>query len=150
MEIEKEMEEFAEKESTKTRDIIEREAKQATLAKLYETMGKYLYIKDYNRIDVILAVRPQQPVTRDTTMDVHNRNSGDTKTTAVKGLIGWKNVKPLGKITPKTLASGMKGVKDLGSELNQTSTILLFFDMASMSGIDKNAKAEIWGQFRDL
>ena len=150
MEIEKEMEEFVEKESTKTRDIIEREAKQATLAKLYETMGKYLYIKDYNRIDVILAVVLSNQLPGTPLWMFITGNSGDTKTTAVKGLIGWKNVKPLGKITPKTLASGMKGVKDLGSELNQTSTILLFFDMASMSGIDKNAKAEIWGQFRDL
>lgn len=133
-----------------TREIIEREQKEATLQKVYETIGKYLYVPDYNRIDVILAVALSNQLPGTPIWMFITGNSGDTKTTAVKGLTGWRNVKPLGKITPKTLSSGMKGVKDLGSELHDTSTILLFYDMASMSGIDKNAKAEIWGQFRDL
>ncbi len=150
MKLNDEMEEFVNEQAENTREIIEREQNEATLTKVYETIGKYLCVKDYDRIDIILATALSNQIPGTPIWLFITGNSGDTKTTAVKGLLGWRNVKPLGKISAKTLTSGMKGVKDLGSELDETSTILLFLDMAAMNTIDKSAKAEVWGQFRDL
>jgi len=73
MEIEKEMEEFAEKESTKTRDIIERESKTSNTRETLRNNGKIPVHKRLQPDRRNTSRRPQQPVTRDTTMDVHNR-----------------------------------------------------------------------------
>ena len=142
-------EEIEEKQSIIT-SMIKKEKKDATLKNVYDTFSKYLHITDFDRLDVILATVLSNELPGTPIWMFITGESGDWKTTAVKGLKGWKNVKTLDKITPKTLASGKNKVKDLGSELADTSTILLFFDMATMSGIDKSAKAEIWTQFRNL
>ena len=77
-------------------------------------------------------------------------NSGDWKSAFIKSLEGIDNCIKIDRITKNTLATGMKDECDLGTHLQNSSHILLFPDMASMTSMHKEDKNEIWGQFRTL
>lgn len=124
--------------------------KNATLKNVYNVSEKYLHINDRNRIDLILAVTMSNELPGTPLWMYIVGNSGDWKSAFVKTLEGCKNVIKRDQITKNTLASGKEGVEDLGSELNQTSTILIFPDLAALTSMNTDDKNAIWGQMRNL
>jgi hypothetical protein len=134
------------------KEIFEEEEKTATLNNVYETAKKWLGIKDTDtdRIDIILATALSNQIHGTPVWLFLVGASGDWKTTIVEALTGLPNTKKVDQLTKNTLASGMKDVDDLGSELANKSTILLFMDLASLTSANKEEKNIIWGQFRTL
>jgi len=135
------------------KEILEPEiekTKYRSLQDVYTTIEKWLYITDRNRLDVILAtvLSNQKPGTPIWLFLVGN--SGDTKSELINSLTTLPNTIRIDQLTKNTLASGLKGAKDLGSRLENKSTILLFADLASLTSLNKDEKKIIWGQFRTL
>jgi len=124
--------------------------KYRSLEDVYKIIEKWLYITDTNRIDVILAtiLSNQKPGTPVWLFLVGN--SGDGKSELINSLTTLPNTIRIDQLTKNTLASGLKGARDLGSRLENKSTILLFADLASLTSLNKDEKKIIWGQFRTL
>jgi len=117
---------------------------------VYDVIERWLFIQDTKRIDAILAtaISNQKPGTPIWMFFIGN--SGDTKSELINSLTVIPNTMRIDQITPNTLVSGKKNVDDLGSELENKSTILLFPDLAALSSLNKDAKKEIWSQWRNL
>lgn len=125
------------------------------LNELYEKLKKWLYITDTNRIDLVLAavLSNQAKNTKPIWLFIIGE-SGDAKSEILGALTDFPGAKPIDQITPNTLATGKtykgKKVPDLGEELQDSSHILLFSDLASLKSLNADNKNEIWGQFREL
>lgn len=121
-----------------------------SLQDVYDTIEKWLYITDHDRIDTILAtvLSNQKPGTPIWLFLVGN--SGDTKSELINSLTILPGTIRIDQLTKNTLASGYKGADDLGGRLANKSTILLFADLASLTSLNKDEKKIIWGQFRTL
>lgn len=162
-----EMEEFINQEVQKQKELNIQAAKEslenalkqekevmitATLSNVYATIDKWLgiRIKDRNRIDVVLATALSNKEKGTPIWLFIIGNSGDWKTALVRSLDGLSKVIKVDILTENTLASGKINVEDLGEELQNSSHILLFLDLASLTSMNKDKKNAIWGQFRIL
>jgi len=123
---------------------------KTTLEDVYKVFKKYLYLEDTNRIDIFLATILSNQLEGTPIWMFFVGKSGDTKSEIIKSAINIKNVRVIDQITANTLATGKKGAVDLGSQLTGKSTILLFPDLASLTGLHKDEKKRIWSQFRTL
>ncbi|HMA83606.1 MAG TPA: hypothetical protein VKP59_05190 [Candidatus Thermoplasmatota archaeon] len=123
---------------------------KATLTYIYETLDNYLYIDDYNRIDVILATVLSNMLSGTPIWLFIVGNSGDWKSAFVRSLEKLNNAMQIDQITKNTFASGQRKVQDLGSQLHKNSNILIFPDLASLTSSNKDDKNAIWGQMRNL
>jgi len=123
---------------------------QKKLEDVYKTAKKFLYITDTKRIDVILATALSNKIYGTPIWMFIAGNSGDWKSAFARSLEGLPNCKVVDQITKNTLASGMKDVGDLGHELQNKDTILLFPDLASLTSMNSDDKNSIWGEFRNL
>jgi len=125
-----------------------------SLQDVYTRIGKWLFVPDTDRIDVVLAVALSNQYKGLPLWLFIIGSSGDAKSEIVATLDGMPNLIKIDQITPKTLASGAKEggkkVHDLGEELQNKSTILLFKDLACLTTLKSDDKREIWGQFRTL
>jgi hypothetical protein len=123
-----------------------------TLKDVYNTVEKWMGIReiDHDRIDVTLAVAMSNRIEGTPLWLIVVGNSGDGKTQFTKALTHLPNVIKVDQLTENTLASGKEHAHDLGSELNNAKKILIFPDLATLSSVNKDTKALIWGQFRNL
>lgn len=138
-----------EKKHKSIKKILEEE-KNTTLKDVYTTTEKYLHVNDKNRIDLILATVLSNQLEGTPIWMFIVGNSGDWKSAFARSLEGIENIKKIDQLTKNTLATGMKDTWDLGSELQNNSTILLFPDLASLTSMNTDEKNAIWGQFRSL
>ena len=121
-----------------------------SLKQVHETIKKWLYIPNTERIDVILATALSLFYDGNPLWLFIIGRSGDAKTEIVRALTGLPYVRKIDQLTANTFASGRKDVKDLGSELVNKRTILLFSDLACLISLNKDEKKKIWSQFRTL
>jgi len=138
-----------EKKKNEIKKIIEKE-KKITLKDVYETAEKYLHINDKNRIDIILATALSNQIEGTPIWLFIVGNSGDWKSAFASSLEILPNVKKIDQLTRNTLATGLADTWDLGCDLENKSTILLFPDLASLTSMNTDEKNAIWGQFRSL
>lgn len=130
--------------------IDNKESRCTSLDDVHVVLNKWLYLEDNNCIDLVLATALSNQIKGTPIWLILCGNSGDGKTELLNGLRGLDNVETIDQITTNTLCSGKPNAKDLGSRLQDNDTILLILDMASLTSKQKDAKAEIWGQFRNL
>lgn len=135
-----------------SRQILEGEKNKSKIDDVYDVFKKWLGIKeiDTNRIDVTLATAISNKLKGTPLWLFLVGPSGDWKTTLAESMDDLPNVIKIDQITANTLASGKPNVSDLGSELENSSTILIFLDLASLTSTNKEEKNQIWGQFRSL
>lgn len=125
------------------------------LEDLYNKLEKWIYITDKRRIDLVMAaiLSNQAKNTKPIWLFIIGE-SGDAKSEILGALKDFPGAVPIDQITPNTLATGKthkgKKVPDLGEELQDSSHILLFSDLASLKSLNAENKNEIWGQFREL
>lgn len=124
--------------------------KNATLENVYNVTKKYLHVNDTKRIDIILATYISNGYPGTPLWLYIVGASGDWKSAFLRSLEECPQVLKLDQITSNTLASGLPKVTDLGAILANTSTLLLFPDLASLTSKNINEKNEIWGQMRNL
>jgi len=122
----------------------------ATLQGVYNTVNRYLFVTDYNRIDVILATALSNQMIGTPIWIFIVGNSGDWKSAFAQSLSTLPNCIKIDQITKNTLATGMKETWDLGQDLQNKSTILFFPDLAALTSANTDEKNMIWGQFRSL
>ena len=151
-----------------TRNIIEEQEKKdkenATLTKVYEVLDKYLYLPDKRRVDLILAIALSKKELGTPLWLVIVGSSGDAKSEIIRAIEKYQGTIKIDQITPNTLASGKPDVikdkktgqmitlpvVDLGSSLQNKSTLLLIPDLAVFSSKNTDDKQQIWAQFRNL
>lgn len=121
-----------------------------SLQDVYDVIEKWLYIQDKKRIDVLLATVISNQIPGTPLWIFFIGNSGDTKSELINSLSIIPNTIKIDQITPNTLASGRKDASDLGGELQNSSHILIFPDLAALTSLHKDAKKEIWSQWRNL
>jgi hypothetical protein len=121
-----------------------------SLQDVYTILKKWLYIQDEKRIDVLLATAISNQIPGTPLWIFFVGNSGDTKSELISALTVLPNTIKVDMLTPNTLASGRKDAKDLGGELRDSSKILIFPDLAALTSLNKDAKREIWSQWRNL
>ena len=124
--------------------------KDLTLEDVYKVVDKYLFVSDYNRIDLILATALSNQIPGTPIWMFIVGNSGDWKSAFTQSLEILPNCLKVDQITKNTLATGQKDAWDLGKELQNKSSILLFPDLASLTSMNTDDKNAIWGQFRNL
>jgi hypothetical protein len=126
------------------------ETEVVPLTKVYETVQKWLYFPNTERIDIILAVTLSLFYDGNPLWLFIIGRSGDAKTEIIRALEGLPFIRKIDQLTANTFASGRKDVNDLGSELQNKRTILLFSDLACLISLNKDEKKKIWSQFRTL
>jgi len=120
------------------------------LVHLYQFYKKYLYIEDYDRIDVGLAVWLSSQLEGIPLWVLFVGASGDMKSLQLSCLED-ENSFILHNLTSKTLVNGYTDkIKhpDLAPLLN--NKIIIIPDMAQILKLPPSEKGEIWGQLRDL
>lgn len=127
----------------------------SSLEDVYNKLRKWLFIDDTYRIDLTLAAmlsnkaRESKPIW----VFIIGR-SGDGKSELTMGFKDYPDVLVLDRITSNTLATGKtfknKKLHDLGEDLQNSSHIILFSDLACLKSVNKDEKNEIWGQLREL
>ncbi len=161
--VSKEMEKFADEQAEATKEELKKQTeealkevketvKNATLENVYKVTEKWLgiKIKDRKRIDVILATVLSNQIPGTPLWLFIVGASGDWKSAFCRSLEKLHNVIKIDQLTKNTLASGQKDAEDLGKELEHSSKILLFLDLASLTSANNDEKNIIWGQFRTL
>jgi hypothetical protein len=121
-----------------------------TLQQVHQVIKKWLYMPNLERIDLILAVTLSLFYEGNPLWVFIVGSSGDAKTEIVKALEGLPHVRKIDQLTANTFASGKPDAKDLGSELTNKKTILIFIDLACLTSLNKDEKKKIWSQFRTL
>jgi hypothetical protein len=76
--------------------------------------------------------------------------SGGGKTEFLNALLPLIDVEPISMLTTNTFLSGMPGANDASLLPKVTGKILLFKDWTTILSMQKDAKAEIMSQFREL
>jgi len=121
-----------------------------SLQGVYSIFEKWLFIQDTNRIDVLLATVLSNQKIGTPLWIFPVGPSGDTKSEIVMSLGVLENVIIIDQITKNTLASGKPNTADLGSILQNNSTIIIIPDLAALTSLHKDEKKQIWAQFRNL
>ena len=122
---------------------------------LYEQLSKWLFLTDTYRIDLVLASVVSNQARNSKPLWIFTvGQSGDAKSEIVRALKDYPDVEFIDQISANTLATGKthkgKKVHDLGDELENSSHILIFSDLATLKSINKDEKNEIFGQLREL
>jgi len=130
-----------------TRDFIDA---PKDLEEVYKRLRKWLFLPHTEQVDLVLAVALSTFSDDKPLWLFLVSSSGNSKSEIVKTLDGLPFVRKVDTITPNTLASGKEDVPDLGSELANKHTLLLFTDLASLTSLSSDQKKQIWGQFRNL
>jgi hypothetical protein len=137
------------------REIVKKDHR--TLEDVHKVFKKWMHIKDLNTIDLILATALSTVVLGSPLWIIILAPSSSGKSEMLRSCTEIKRfkVKVIDEITANTLASGAKKkngeyVKDLGYELQNTSTLLITPDMATLTSKNKDEKREIFAKFREL
>ena len=125
------------------------------LEEVYQRLRKWIYMKKTDRVDLILATAIST-FSNDKPIWIFLMGaSGDAKSELVRGLSELPFVRKIDQLTANTLVSGKinkdgSPVEDLGYELQNSKTLLVFTDLAFLTSLNKDEKKVIWGQFRNL
>jgi len=124
------------------------------LKDVYDVFDRWLYLPDKKIIDILLAAA----LTREVRCGDHIflfvvGASGDGKSELIRSfedLVSVGKAMKLDQLTTKSIASGKKGARDIGSQINGKDILFLIPDLANLSSMNKDFKREIWAQFRTL
>lgn len=122
--------------------------KNINLQDVYNVISKWLYIKDFHMIDLMLAIVLSQRLKGSPIWMIFVGASGDGKSEMVKMIDQLECVYKVDQITQNTLVSGAKDVIDLAPQLNKK--LLLITDFASILSLNGDAQRAIFAQLRNL
>ena len=124
-----------------------------TLTSIHTTFAKWLSLPSTDAIDVMAAAVVANRLEGPPLFLVFVGPSGSGKSEFVESLRDLRGIRPLGKITPKTFMSGMKGDTE-GSLLMRLPkgevTILTLKDMTTIFSMRSEERSELMSQFREI
>lgn len=119
------------------------------LKKLHQVVKKWLYLKNMNRLDLIMAVHLSRMMPGTKLWVIFIGGSGASKSELLRPLDDEENTTYiLQEITGNTLVSGNPMAQDLAPMLDKKTVLIL--DMAILLNLRREEKAKIWGQLREL
>lgn len=121
-----------------------------TYAELEETFNKWLIIVDPGILKFICALYCANKLPGKAVWAIIVGASGSGKTEFLNALLDLPDIEPISTLTPNTFLSGMPGRGDASLLPKLNNKIMLFKDWTSVLSMQKDAKAEIFGQFREI
>ncbi len=149
-------EEFrSEEEDDKERERQERLAELAKLEpisfdELNAVFHKWMLIPDPGIIKFICAFYCANKLARKAVWAIIVAPSGGGKTEFLNALHDLEDIYEISLLTPNTFLSGMPGPKDASLLPKLTGKIMVFKDWTSVLSMQRDAKAEIMSQFREI
>lgn len=126
-----------------------------SLDDVHETFAKWMHVKDYDAIDLSLAVALSREMEGTPLWLILVGASGAGKTEVIRPFLDTTGEDNMGKttyfmakITTKTLVSGNPKADDLAPLLDKKLIILP--DMAEILSLSSDDKKQIWAQLRNL
>ena len=92
--------------------MTENKQQYISLDSVHKTLGKWLYLEDYNLIDIVLATALSNQIEGSPVWLILVGNSGDGKTEILNGLRDLGNTINIDQLTTNSLASGKHNSND--------------------------------------
>ena len=110
---------------------------------------KWLYIKNKNRVDLILAIYLSKQLKGTKLWLIIIGGSGGAKSELIKPLDDdGQTTYILQEMTPNTLISGNPVADDLVAKID--NKVVMMYDMAVILNLRKEDKGKVWAQLREL
>ena len=121
------------------------------LAALKRIFGEFLLIADDDYLAVLTAAVMAHRLGFEPVWPLIVGPPGGTKTEPIRSLYGFDGIYPLSSLTPRTFASGLDTGGDDPSLLARLSEeIIVFKDLTTLLTIDRDARAEVFSQLREI
>lgn len=117
---------------------------------LKETFDEWMILPDKYLIKYVIACYCANKLSQRPVWAIIVAPSGGGKTEILNALLCLPDIYSLSTVTPNTFLSGMPGGKDASLLPKITDKLLLFKDWTTILAMQKDARAEIFGQFRDI
>lgn len=121
-----------------------------SFAELEKVFDKWMLIPDRHLIKYVLSCYCANELAQRPVWAIIVAPSGGGKTEILNALLSLPKMYPLSTVTPNTFLSGMPGGRDASLLPKVNGKILLFKDWTVVLAMQKDARAEIFGQFRDI
>ncbi len=121
-----------------------------TYQELVDTVKKWMIVPDPNAIKFICAFYCANRITGKALWAFVIGPSGGGKTELLNSITIFDDVYPISILTPNTFLSGMPGAQDASLLPQVTGKILLFKDWTSVLSVQKDTKAELMSQLREI
>jgi len=118
------------------------------LSRLRDIFESNLEVYDSYLLDTLLATYYSNSLPDDRVWLFVIGQPSSSKSLLMSSFEDLPDYYPLGKITPKTLASGYKNFEGIALEIK--GKVVCLNDMAPLLTMDQKSKLEIWGQLREL
>lgn len=119
-------------------------------AELKKVFEKWMLIPDPHLIKYVMACYCANELSQRPVWSIIVAPSGGGKTEILNALLSLPKIYPLSTVTPNTFLSGMPGGRDASLLPKVNGKMLLFKDWTVVLAMQKDARAEIFGQFRDI
>ncbi len=117
---------------------------------LKDCFDKWMLIPDKHLIKYIVSCYCANELSQRPVWTIIVAPSGGGKTEVLNSLLALPKIYSLSTVTPNTFLSGMPGGKDASLLPKVNGKMLLFKDWTVILAMQKDARAEIFGQFRDI
>lgn len=119
-------------------------------ATLKATFEKWMLIPDKYLIKYVMSCYCANELSQRPVWAIIIAPSGGGKTEILNSLLSLPKIYSLSTLTPNTFLSGMPGARDASLLPKLNGKILVFKDWTVVLSMQKDARAEIFGQFRDI
>lgn len=117
---------------------------------LKETIEKWMLVADKGIIKLLPAIIVANKLKRDPIWIFLIGPSGGGKTEFLQSLFDWPDIYSVSLLTPNTMLSGMPGPRDASLLPQIDGKVLAFLDWTNLLSMNKDGRAEIMGQLRDI
>lgn len=117
---------------------------------LTAVVDRWMLVADPGIVKLLPAILVSNKLKRDPIWMFLIGPSGGGKTEFLQSLFDLPDIYPLSLLTPNTFLSGMPGPKDASLLPLVDNKILAFLDWTNMLAMNKDGRAEIMGQLRDI
>lgn len=121
-----------------------------TFLELQEVFDKWMLLPDRHIVKFLISCYCANMLAQRPVWAMIIAASGGGKTELLNSLLDLKMVYPISSLTPQTFLSGMGGGKDPSLLPRVRDHILIFKDWTVILSMQKDARAEIFGQLRDI
>jgi hypothetical protein len=119
-------------------------------AELQETFDRWMLLPDRHIVKFLVSCYCANELSQRPVWAMIVAASGGGKTELLNSLLDLPKVYPISSLTPQTFLSGMPGGRDTSLLPKVTGNILIFKDWTVILSMQKDARAELFGQFRDI
>lgn len=121
-----------------------------SFAELQAAFDKWMLLPDRHIVKFLVSCYCANELSQRPVWAMIVAASGGGKTELLNSLLDLPKIYPISSLTPQTFLSGMPGGRDSSLLPRVTGNILIFKDWTVILSMQKDARAELFGQFRDI